>query len=215
MNTDYRWDPASATIVRDDGHGFDPWAWNWTPRGAVAETGVLDALGAADALRRLAAERECRRVPVGVIGPRDVIPAQYDVAEKLGRGLGELGLTVICGGRSGVMEAVAKGARSVGGLTVGLLPDHEWRAANDHIVMPVATGLSEARNMIIAKSSAALIAVGNSFGTLSEVAYGLHFGKLVIGLAGAAEVEGVRHVGTPEEAVDLLATHLLGEAPTV
>jgi hypothetical protein len=73
----------------------------------------------------------------------------------------------------------------------------------------IATGIGEARNALIARASHALIAIGSSFGTLSEVALGRQFGKLVVGLDGAADVEGVVHVVTPEEAVTRVALHVL------
>ena len=101
---------------------------------------------------------------------------------------------------------------NAGGLTVGLLPDHDWQAANEFIALPIATGLSEARNMIIAKSCAVLLAVGGSYGTLSEIAYGLHFGRPVIGLEGAHEIEGLEIAHNAEEAVDRLAAHLMARA---
>jgi hypothetical protein len=74
----------------------------------------------------------------------------------------------------------------------------------------IATGIGEARNALIARASFCLIAVGSSFGTLSEVALGRQFEKLVIGLEGAATVEGVRHVNTARDAVEIAAQAVLG-----
>ena len=62
--------------------------------------------------------------------------------------------------------------------------------------------MGEARNMVIAKSARVLIAVGGSYGTLSEVAYGLHFSKPVVGLEGAANVDGMVHVDGADQAVN-------------
>lgn len=189
---------------------LDPWGWRWKAGSAAPDIPRGDAL---EALRAVGSAPRgvsgMRRIPVGVIGPRDATAEQLATAQELGTALGELGLTVICGGKSGVMEAVAHGCLEAGGLTVGLVPDHEWYEANDFIALPIATGLSEARNMIIAKSSQVLVAVGGSYGTLSEVAYGLHFSKPVIGLAGAPEVEGVIHAASVGEAVALVAEHML------
>jgi len=123
------------------------------------------------------------RVPIGVIGPRAATVAQLAVAEALGEGLATRGYFVVCGGRAGVMEAVCRGVAVRGGIAVGLTPDTDPALANPYAAIVLATGIGEARNAIIARASFCLIAVGNSHGTLSEVALGLHFGKTVIGLA--------------------------------
>ncbi len=185
---------------------LDPWMWRWQPAVVPEAATPVSAREALAAIGRVGASR---KVPVGVIGPREATPEQLAGAEAVGAALGALGLTVICGGKTGVMEAVSKGCLGAGGLTVGLIPDHDWRFANDFIALPIATGLSEGRNMVIAKSSAVLIAIGGSYGTLSEVAYGLHFSKPVIGLLGAPQVEGVEIAADPDDAVDRLAEHLL------
>jgi len=212
MHPVYSWDSVQSAIFRGDGMVFDPWAWSWS-RVEDARVGDTPSIDASTALLLQARARECRRLPIGVIGPREATSGQRDVAEAVGRGLAELGMTVVCGGKSGVMEAVAKGARALGGMSVGLLPDHDWREANIHIDMPIATGLSEGRNMVIAKSALVLLAIGGSYGTLSEVAYGLHFGKLVIGLEGAPDIEGVQHAKDPSAAIGLMAENLLERAP--
>ena len=145
------------------------------------------------------------RVPVGVIGPRDATAAQLAMAEHIGRGLASMGLAVMCGGREGVMSAVGKGARSAGGITIGLLPDTDASLANPYIDFVIATGIGEARNALIARASLCLVAIGDSYGTLSEVALGRHFGKRVIGLEGAAQVAGVAHVADGPAALALVA----------
>jgi hypothetical protein len=108
------------------------------------------------------------------------------------------------------MQAVCEGVARVGGLTLGLLPDTDPANANPFAGVVIATGIGEARNALIARASFCLIAIGDSFGTLSEVALGRRFGKLVIGLEGAAEVEGVQHVDTAREAVTRVAEAILG-----
>jgi hypothetical protein len=150
---------------------------------------------------------------VGVIGPREASHVRLATAEELGHALGGLGLTVMCGGKGGVMEAVCRGAKAAGGLTVGVLPDSDWRGANDFVDLPIATGLSEARNAVIAKAAVALIAVGGSYGTLTEVAYGLHFGKTVLGLCDPPLVEGLERVPDVPCAIARLAAGLLDDAP--
>jgi uncharacterized protein (TIGR00725 family) len=105
------------------------------------------------------------------------------LAEAVGRHLAEAGATVICGGMGGVMAAACRGAKSRGGLTVGVLPGISASDANPYVDIPVVTGMGEARNVIIVRTAMAVIAVGGEFGTLSEVAFGLKLGRPVIGLA--------------------------------
>ena len=150
------------------------------------------------------------RAPVGVIGPNEATADQHAAAEHVGALLGRMRLTLLCGGRQGVMEAAARGAFNVGGLTIGLLPQNNPDQANPFIKVALASGIGEARNAIIAQASACLIAVGDSFGTLSEVALGLRLGKTVFGLAGAARVQGVIQLSDASELAQPLAATLLG-----
>ena len=206
---DYRLD-AQGRVRRGNGDRLDPWQWRWL----AADDPPDLAAPAIDAKRavRTATAAGARRLPVAVIGPREATPGQEQAAHALGQALGDLGLTVICGGRGGVMAAVAAGARHAGGLTIGILPDSDWRSANDDIVVPIATGLSEARNAVIAKAAVALIAVGGSYGTLTEAAYGRHFNKTVIGLLDPPRVDGLIRVETVDEAIGTLCTCLLSLA---
>jgi uncharacterized protein (TIGR00725 family) len=104
------------------------------------------------------------------------------LAEAVGRGLAEAGASVICGGMGGVMAAACRGAKSVGGLTVGVLPGVSASDANPYVDVSIVTGMGEARNLIIVRTAVAVIAVGGEFGTLSEVAFALKLGRPVIGL---------------------------------
>ena len=63
------------------------------------------------------------RVPVAVVGPRQASEAQVAAAQAVGRGIAEMGLALICGGRAGVMEAACRGAAEAGGVAIGVLPD--------------------------------------------------------------------------------------------
>jgi uncharacterized protein (TIGR00725 family) len=99
------------------------------------------------------------------------------------------------------MEAVCKGVSDAGGVAIGMLPDADPSFANPHVGIVIATGIGEARNALIARSAFCLVAIGDSFGTLSEVALGRQFGKRVIGLEGAARVDGVVHVANVDEAL--------------
>ncbi len=184
---------------------LDPWAWTWSP--GAPDGG--DPIGMAEAAAFLHRARLCRMIPVSVVGPRNPGPEEYDTALRLGRALGAMGLTVLCGGKTGVMEAAAKGVGEGGGFPVALLPDDEWQAANDFVALPLATGLGPARNVLIARACVAMIAVGGHLGTITEVAYALHFDRPVIGLPGAPDIDGVQHAADVAEAVEMLLPILL------
>ena len=208
MSATFRLDRARGALFDAGGRRFDPAtrAWNLA-HDASGES--ADAIAAARWLQRESGTPI--RVPVGVIGPRDATPAQLACAEEAGAALADIGLAIVCGGRQGVMEATCKGAARHGGLTIGLLPDADPSLANPYARIVVATGIGEARNALIARSALCLVAIGDSYGTLSEVALGLHFGKLVIGLEGAARVDGVMRVSTVGEAVERVARFALND----
>lgn len=103
-------------------------------------------------------------------------------AEEVGRALGEAGAVVVCGGLGGVMEAACRGAREAGGLTVGILPGADRRAANPWVSVALPTGMGEARDALVARAADAVIAVGGEFGTLAEIALALTAGTPVVGL---------------------------------
>jgi uncharacterized protein (TIGR00725 family) len=133
-------------------------------------------------------------------------------AEEVGRLLAERGCTVVTGGLDEVMAAAHRGAKSAGGTTVAILPGETRGAANpwaDHVVV---TGIGHARNLAVAASGDAVIAVGGSYGTTAEIALALRLGRTVVALAGAPTVEGALTASTPGEAVDL-ALRDLGQAP--
>lgn len=140
---------------------------------------------------------------VSVIGGNKASPEILKEAEELGRGLAQRGLTIICGGLGGVMEAVCRGARSAGGRTVGILPGTRAAAANAYVDIPIPTGIGLARNAIVALSGEVVIAVDGSHGTLTEIGYALNFRKPVIGIR-TWEIEGIRPVPDAENALRIL-----------
>jgi len=119
---------------------------------------------------------------IAVIGNRDAEPAQLKVAEEVGRGVARAGAILICGGLSGVMRAACKGARSEGGLTIGVLPGGSANDANPYVQIPIVTNMGYARNTIVVRSAQAVIAVGGGYGTLTEIGYALDAGIPVIGI---------------------------------
>jgi uncharacterized protein (TIGR00725 family) len=119
---------------------------------------------------------------IAVIGDSTCSAQQSKLAETIGALLAQRGVTIVCGGLGGVMEAVCRGAKSKGGFTIGILPGADASTANSWIDIPVPTGIGEARNAVVVKSAQAVIAVGGGYGTLSEIAFALRSSKPVIGL---------------------------------
>jgi uncharacterized protein (TIGR00725 family) len=123
-------------------------------------------------------------------------------AEEVGRLLAERGCVVVTGGLGEVMAAAARGAKSAGGTTVGIVPGESRDEANpwcDHVVV---TGIGHARNLAVAASGETVIAVGGSWGTLAEIAFACRLGRRVVVLEPGWEIEGVERAATPTEAVE-------------
>jgi uncharacterized protein (TIGR00725 family) len=150
---------------------------------------------------------------VAVVGAADATPAQERDAEQVGHGLAAAGAVVLTGGGSGVMAAASRGARSAGGLVLGILPGPDRSAANEWVDVALATGLGELRNGLIVRAADAVVAVGGAYGTLSEIALALAADVAVVGLE-TWSIEGVRLAGSPAEAVRL-ALELAGGAEAV
>lgn len=119
---------------------------------------------------------------VSVIGASSSSEEEDRLAEEVGRALAEAGAVVVCGGLGGVMAAAARGAREAGGRTVGILPGDDAGAANRWIEIALPTGLGEVRNALVARSGEAVVAVGGSWGTLSEIAFARTAGRSVVTL---------------------------------
>ncbi|MBM3957176.1 MAG: TIGR00725 family protein [Gemmatimonadetes bacterium] len=119
---------------------------------------------------------------ISVVGSSDASPEAEALAEAVGRGLAERGALLVCGGLRGVMAAACRGAKAAGGTTIGILPGDDPAAANPWVDIAIPTGLGYARNALVVKAGAAVIAVCGSFGTLSEIGHALADGKAVFGL---------------------------------
>ena len=129
-------------------------------------------------------------------------------AEEVGRLLAERGCTVVTGGLGEVMSAAMRGAKAAGGTTIGILPGTSRSDANEWVDYAVATGLGHMRNIAVAATGDAVIAVGGSWGTLTEIGFAKRLGRPVVILEPGPEVAGVDRAATPEEAVDLALAHL-------
>jgi len=137
---------------------------------------------------------------VAVVGPGEASHAEAQLAEEVGRALAVAGAILVCGGLGGVMAAACRGAASVDGLTVGILPAADRATANEWVRVAIPTGVGELRNGLVVRSADALIAIGGAYGTLSEVALALKTGVPVVGI-NTWQIEGVRSACSPAEAV--------------
>jgi uncharacterized protein (TIGR00725 family) len=131
-------------------------------------------------------------------------------AEEVGRLLAERGCTVVTGGRDEVMAAASRGAKKAGGTTIAILPGESRDDANEWIDHVVITGIGHGRNLAVAASGQAVIAVGGSWGTLAEIAFARRLGRPVVILEPGWKVEGdgIERAGSPAEAVELALAHL-------
>jgi hypothetical protein len=207
------WDDAQGVLYNSRDEVFLPSMKTWEAQPAFhAMSGASrKTLTPLAGLTRLQSEgREKIAVPVGVIGPRDATKRQYLVAHALGKALAKMGLNVLCGGKQGIMEAVCKGVAEEGGLSIGLLPEGTPDGANPYVSIPLATGIGIARNALIARAAACLIAVGGGYGTLSEIALGLQFEKPVFGIEDAPQVDGVISYKDVDVLLEDVAASLLG-----
>lgn len=145
------------------------------------------------------------RVQVAVIGSG----AEHEGrAEEVGRLLAERGCTVVTGGLGEVMAAAARGAKSAGGTTIGVLPGESRRGANEWIDHLVVTGVGHARNLAVVASGDAVIAVGGKWGTVAEIGFARVLGRPVVIVEPGWELEGVPRAASPAEAVELVLSAL-------
>ncbi|MDR7422390.1 MAG: TIGR00725 family protein [Armatimonadota bacterium] len=156
-----------------------------------------------------------RPVRIAVVGERTASAELVAAAEAIGREIARRGGVVVCGGMEGVMEAASRGASGVGGTVVGVLPGSAADDGNAYVTTPIVTGMGEGRNIIIARTAEAMIAVGGAYGTLSEIAYALKLGVPVVGYRTwvvqrpGQEDDPIHRVQTPLEAVEAAWTAAL------
>lgn len=146
---------------------------------------------------------------ISVIGGSRCSAAEYALAEQVGRLIAQEGATLVCGGLSGVMEAAARGAKEGGGVTIGILPGHDRALGNPYLDYVLTTGMGHARNLAVASSGDAVIAVGGEFGTLSEIGLAGKIGRPVVIVGGwrlqnDQGTEGVWYASSAEEAMTLI-----------
>jgi len=153
---------------------------------------------------------------VAVIGKGTPDDELTPLAEEVGRRLAEAGAVVVCGGLTGVMEGVARGASAAGGTVIGIVPSSSTEQANPYCTHVVATGIGHARNLAVVSSGDAVIAIGGEWGTLSEIAFARELGRPVVALSswkvspgGVMEGRpGIEEASDPAAAVDLALSQL-------
>ena len=146
---------------------------------------------------------------ISVVGSETATGELYEEAREVGQLVAARGGTVVCGGRSGVMEAAARGATEAGGVAIGILPDEDRELANEFLSYSIATGTGHARNLAVVCSGDVVISVGGEYGTLSEMGLALKMGRPVVALMSWDLGEHVAVAESPWEAVEA-AFELLG-----
>jgi uncharacterized protein (TIGR00725 family) len=150
---------------------------------------------------------------VSVIGASRATPELAAKAEELGELLAQRGLIVVCGGREGVMEAVSRGVKRGGGVSIGILPEDDRRRAAPDLTYTVCSAMGHARNLSVVASGDVVIAVGGAWGTLSEIGLARSLDRPVVLLdtweivpPDGSQLDSVRRAATPAEAVELALT---------
>ncbi len=139
-----------------------------------------------------------KRLQIAVIGSSEATVAENEIAFQVGQHLGKRHTALLTGGRGGVMESACKGAKNVGGLTIGIVPDEE---GNPYLDIIIKTRMGQARNVILVGSADAVIAIGGSYGTLSEIAFALGDNIPVFGLQ-TWVIEGITQGSDPIDIVE-------------
>lgn len=146
---------------------------------------------------------------IGVIGSGYCPPELAKIAEEVGKLIAEKRAILICGALKGVMEATCRGAKQAGGITIGVIPGFSKKEANPYVDIPIVTGMDQGRNIIIIRSSDAVIAIGGGYGTLSEIAFALKLNIPVVGIKtwilskeGGREIKDLIVAETPQDAVE-------------
>lgn len=138
---------------------------------------------------------------IAVIGAGSCDEKIAQKAFAVGEAIAKAGAVLLCGGLGGVMEAACKGAKSVNGTTIGIVPGSKRKSANRFVDIEIVTNAGQARNVFIAHSADAMVAVSGSYGTLSEISVGLKLGKPVVGID-TWDIEGVIVESDPKKAVE-------------
>jgi len=153
-------------------------------------------------------EKQIRKI-IAVIGGSEPDEKSLKIAEEVGSLIAQKGAVLITGGMGGVMNAASRGAKSANGLVIGILPTDNKAHANPYIDIPIVTGMSEARNIIIARTCDCAVAINGKYGTLSEIAYCLMFNVPVIGINTWDIGAPIKKASSAAQAVKIIFEELL------
>jgi hypothetical protein len=142
-----------------------------------------------------------KKIYIGVIGASKCSKKLRDLAYDVGKAVAQLGAVLVCGGLKGIMEAAAKGAKENGGFTIGIIPGSEKSDANPYCDIVIPSGIGEARNAIVVRTSDVLVALHGKYGTISEISFALKFGKPVVSLVNWSVFPEVKQISDPVTAV--------------
>ncbi len=142
-----------------------------------------------------------QKINIAVIGGHKCSKKVYEIARRVGKLIAKEGWVLICGGGPGVMEAACYGAKEESGLTVGILPSHDGKEANDYLDVRLTTGLGYARNVLVVRAADAVVAVGGEYGTLSEIAFAFNDPKPIVGIE-TWSVTGLKQVTSAKGAIN-------------
>ncbi|NOQ41087.1 MAG: TIGR00725 family protein [Desulfuromusa sp.] len=145
-----------------------------------------------------------QKLIIGVIGAGNATAVGLSNAYLVGRLIAEKGAVLVCGGLGGVMESASRGCVEAGGDVLGILPGDSSVAANPYVTLPIVTAMGHARNVIIAQTASALIAIEGEYGTLSEIAISLKLGKPVVQLDSWPQISTTLSAKTPQQAVEMI-----------
>lgn len=111
--------------------------------------------------------------------------AMYSAAQQIGSELAKNDCIVLMGGKGGIMQAAAKGAKQSGGITAGEVSGIERGSANKYVDVEIITGDLALRgpSQLIGMCDGA-IAIGGGAGTLQELAVAYRLRKPVVLITG-------------------------------
>ncbi len=144
-----------------------------------------------------------RKPIIAVIGAGKCSKKLKDMAADVGRYIAENGGVLVCGGLGGTMEGAARGAKSVGGTTIGIIPTVNKKDANDYIDFVIPTGIGHARNLLVVNTADAIVALPGKYGTLTEMAYALIAGKPIVSVSAWKLGDEIQQVEDPIEAAKI------------
>lgn len=153
-------------------------------------------------------EKQIKKI-IAVIGGSEPDEKSLKIAEEVGSLIAQKGAVLITGGMGGVMNAASRGAKSANGLVIGILPTDNKAHANPYIDIPIVTGMSEARNIIIARTCDCAVAINGKYGTLSEIAYCLMFNVPVVGINTWDIGAPIKKASSAAQAVKIIFEELL------